>query len=117
MYGIHIDENLFNLDSQSYLCGRKLTIYMKGGLQYSVFRGAFMNILSICKEKFMNGQINSGTLTGYFRKTWILKEVSGFSETYIDALEDTMHKFQIDYVESGVFTDKWLDKTVRDRRV
>lgn len=76
-----------------------------------------MNILSICKEKFMNGQINSGTLTGYFRKTWILKEVSGFSETYIDALEDTMHKFQIDYVESGVFTDKWLDKTVRDLHV
>ncbi len=76
-----------------------------------------MNILSICKEKFMNEQINFGTLTGYFHKTWIPKEVSGFSETYIDALEDTMHKFQIDYVESGVFTDKWLDKTVRDLHV
>lgn len=27
-----------------------------------------------------------------------------------------MHKFQIDYVKSGVFTDAWLDNTVRDLR-
>lgn len=117
LYGIHIDENLFNLDSQSYLCGRKLTIYMKGGLQYSVFRGVFMNILSICKEKFMNGQINSGTLTGCFCKTWIPREVSAYSETYIDALENTIHKFRIDYVKSGVFADAWLDSTVCGLRV
>lgn len=62
----------------------------------------------------MNEQINSGILTGYFCSTWIPKEVSGFSDSYIRALENTIHKFQIDYVKSGVFTDIWLDSTIRN---
>ncbi|MCI9077610.1 MAG: hypothetical protein HFH68_01630 [Lachnospiraceae bacterium] len=76
-----------------------------------------MNILSICKEKFMNEQIASGTLTGHFRRTCVPREVSSFSGAYIDALENTMRKFQLDYVKSGVFTDTWLDNTVRDLHV
>ena len=70
-----------------------------------MFRGAIMNILSICKEKFMNEQINSGVFGGHFHKTWIPKQVSPFSDSYIESLVTTMRKFQIDYTETGVFTD------------